>query len=205
MPEQLSLDGLASGESRRHDLFFALFPAADAVARIEDLTEGLRRRYPLKGRPLKAGRLHLSLQYLGEHGTLPEPLLARAREAAARVGMPPFTVAFDRVASFQTRAGKRPVVLLAGDELPGLMSLHQALEAALRSAGIAPKGPRRLTPHVTLLYDASTVPEQPIEPIAWTVRELVLVDSWIGETHYGVLGRWPLGTAVTTAPADHGA
>jgi len=60
---------------------------------------------------------------------------------------------------------------------------------ALAKAGV---GARQSTPHLTLLYDARRVDEQPIDPIRWTVREFVLVHSLLGQTRYIPLGKWPL-------------
>lgn len=51
---------------------------------------------------------------------------------------------------------------------------------------------RNFTPHVTLLYDDRSVAPQAIEPIAWTVREFVLVHSLLGRTEHRILGRWSL-------------
>jgi len=48
-------------------------------------------------------------------------------------------------------------------------------------------------PHVTLLYDARKVEEQPIVPICWTVSEFVLIRSERGHTR---LARWPLGSVL---------
>jgi 2'-5' RNA ligase len=45
---------------------------------------------------------------------------------------------------------------------------------------------------MTLLYGRGATVHQAIEPVAWTVRELVLVHSFLGETRHEVLGRWPL-------------
>ena len=48
---------------------------------------------------------------------------------------------------------------------------------------------KRAQPHVTLLYDARSVDEHPIQPIFWTVTEFVLIRSMKGHDY---LGRWPL-------------
>ena len=49
------------------------------------------------------------------------------------------------------------------------------------------------TPHITLLYDDVTAAPQAIAAVEWTVRELVLLHSRIGQSlPYAILGRWPL-------------
>jgi 2'-5' RNA ligase len=76
----------------------------------------------------------------------------------------------------------------AGSE--SLIAFQQALGAAMLRAGLRPD--RSFTPHVTLLYDDALVTETPIEPIRWTVGELVLVHSLLGQTRHIPLARWPL-------------
>ena len=71
----------------------------------------------------------------------------------------------------------------------GLDVLQQRLSDALDGE---PRQARPFTPHVTLLRDRHRVPEQRIEPIEWTVRELVLVHSLIGRPAHRHLARWSL-------------
>jgi 2'-5' RNA ligase len=63
------------------------------------------------------------------------------------------------------------------------------LAAELAQEGLRRRANTNFTPHVTLLYDARDVEEHPIEPIGWTVNELVLIYSDRGHFH---LRRWPL-------------
>ena len=66
---------------------------------------------------------------------------------------------------------------------------------SLRRRGI-PAEKTTFTPHITLSYDKHEVEEEAlIAPIKWTVREFVLIKSFIGKGRYEVLGRWPLGAA----------
>jgi 2'-5' RNA ligase len=46
---------------------------------------------------------------------------------------------------------------------------------------------------VSLLWDKVEVPPEAFEPIGWTAREFVLLDSVLGEGRHEMLGRWPLG------------
>jgi 2'-5' RNA ligase len=113
-------------------------------------------------------------------------LINKLAERAARVVMPAFRVSFDYAMSFKNGA----LVLRGDDNLIGLEILHQRLNDALDDR---PRPARRFTPHVTLLRDAHRVPEQEIEPIEWTVREIVLVHSLIGRTIHRHVVRLPLG------------
>lgn len=101
----------------------------------------------------------------------------------------PFEVAFDRTASFRGRPGNCPFVLIGEQGLRRLQSFRQTLGAAMARRGLRRLANTNFTPHVTLLYDARSVDEYPIEPIGWMVREFVLVRSLNGHAH---LVRWPL-------------
>ena len=58
----------------------------------------------------------------------------------------------------------------------------------MERAGFAHWLERDFTPHVTLLYDDRLIAVPvPIEPIAWTVHEVVLVHSLLGKTEYRFL------------------
>ena len=106
-------------------------------------------------------------------------------ERAASLVMPSFRVAFDRVTSFRNGA-----FLLSGDEsVIGLEVLQQRLSDALDAR---PQRARPFTPHLTLLRDSHQIVEQFIEPISWTVKEVVLVHSLLGRTTHRHLARLPL-------------
>jgi 2'-5' RNA ligase len=175
-------------------LFFAIFPDGDTAARIARLSQGLRDRNGLSGRPLATDRFHITLRLIGDFtGGLPEPIVAAASDAAAGIAAAPFEVAFDYALSFTGKPGNLPFVLRGGEGLMALMEFQRGLIGALARAGFN-FGPSALnfTPHVTLLYDSLSVAQQAIEPIAWTATEFVLVRSLLGQTRHIPLERWPL-------------
>ena len=96
---------------------------------------------------------------------LPEGQLCAAWEAAMDVRTEPFEVSFDRTASFRGRPGNRPFVLIGEKGLRRLQSFRQMLGAAMTRRGLRRLANTNFTPHVTLLYDARSVDEYPIEPI----------------------------------------
>jgi len=69
--------------------------------------------------------------------------------------------------------------------------LQESVRAAIRDAGIEPISGTLPEPHVTLLYGQGDL-SQIIEPVCWTARELVLIQSITGQTRYVVRGRWQL-------------
>ncbi len=188
MTDQLLFPGFGAAPPLTDSLFFALFPDAAATTRIGGLTRHLRDKYALTARPHAAERLHVSLHGIGEYPSFPKDIAARAVEAAAAVALPPFEIAFDRVMSFSGKPGQLPLVL-RGNGAAGVTALQNALGSALAKTGL---GARQSAPHLTLLYDARRIDEQPIDPIGWIVREFVLVHSLLGQTSYIPLGKWPL-------------
>ncbi|MFC0126714.1 2'-5' RNA ligase family protein [Ralstonia solanacearum] len=174
-----------------HRLFLAVKPDADAAGRIAQRVELLRSEVGFKAKPLRMERLHITLHHLGDFVELPDTLVAHACEAVASVALPPFEVTFDQVVSLHGRRDHWPFVLTGGAGLHALIDFQHALGGALERAGLrVPKA--RFVPHITLLYDRGGFAPKPVEPIAWTVREFMLIDSWLGKTRYDEKGRWPL-------------
>lgn len=176
---------------RTERLFVAIVPGRAAAARLDALAHALRRNDGLHGTPIGAERYHVTLCFLGDF---------TAGEAAALMpvvgerldvrGFVPFDLSFDRVTSFRRRRGERsPVVLLANDGFDAMAALHDGIG---ESIGGATGRATAFTPHLTLMYDEARVAERTVEPIRWTVREVVLVHSAIGQRRHTVLGRWPL-------------
>lgn len=172
-------------------LFLAVLPTAEAGANVQALAEEVRAKYELRGRPLKSDRFHVTLHHLGDFPGLPETEVVAVRKACTSVAaaMGPFDVAFDRVKNFSQKPSRRPVVLTDGGGNHKLRELYQRLLIELRT----PPPKRPFSPHVTLLYDERSVPEMVLsQPLRWTVREIVLIDSLMGQSKYVELERWEL-------------
>lgn len=192
MSGQATFEGFAPPQPSDR-LFLAVQPDADAAARIAALARTLRDRHRVRGRPLDEARMHVTLQYFGEFAGLPEGLVAAVASVVDGLALHAFDVAFDQAASFGGGARRRPWVLRGSQEaLARLHDLHALLGARLAAAGVRVEGRAGFVPHLTLLYADRALPPQAIAPIAWTVRELVLVDSLVGRGEHRVLRRWPL-------------
>jgi 2'-5' RNA ligase len=191
MPTQPRLPFGGEPPEPKNHVFFAVQPPADVAGHCVGLTRTLLVELGLTGKPLAAGRLHVSLQQVGEFADVPREVIAAARDAAAAVAMPPFAVALGRLASFGGKPGRQPLVLYDDDGVAGLALLHQALGAAMASAGFGP-GPRQYTPHMTLAYGGRLAGEHTIEPVRWTVSEFILTLSEIGAGRHTPLARFPL-------------
>jgi 2'-5' RNA ligase len=180
----------AAGDQPRHRLFFALVPPPAVVAAITQVADDLRQ-HAARGRPTRPEQLHLTLAFLGDFTEADAPRRALEAGAQAAVDARPFEVVLDRLDSFP---GARPPWFLTGDAAP-ILPLQSRLLAALHAAGFRPKDAGRVfVPHVTLLRNAhGPLPPTPISPIAWPVRDFVLIDSGSAGRGYVTLQRWPLG------------
>lgn len=192
MPEQSLLPGFDAAPQLTDRLFFAIFPDARAAAQIAGLAQQLRDEHGLKGKPLKTERFHVTLHHLGDYAGLPQDLVEVACAAAAGVAAASFDVTFDRVASFSTVPRNRPFVLRDGDGVASLIAFQQTLGDALKKTVLGRWAKPAYTPHVTLLYDDRSVPEQAVPAVSWTASEFVLIHSLIGQTLHVPLARWPL-------------
>jgi len=164
-------------------LFFALWPDAETGAALADLAQRLAQ--DSGGRPVPAGKIHLTLAFLGE--VAPERLPAVLEAATIRARG--FEGAFDQIGSFR-RAG----VAWAGMANPprALLGLERKLASRLREAGFALEE-REFTPHVTLARRAGrALPRAAIAPIPWPADAFTLVRAETGTGRYSIVESWPL-------------
>lgn len=187
-------EGSVSGGATTDRLFLAVLPDAAARDRLADIGARTKHEHGLHGRLARPENLHVTLNFLGAFRTIPQNIVdAASRAVASLVSLPPFDVRLDRILTFQ-RAGAKPIVAAGGEGVAALESFHRQLQKALAMQGIAAEA--RYKPHATLLYDERGVPETPIEPIAWTVREVVLMHSLTGQPSHEPLARWSLGLPI---------
>lgn len=170
-------------------LFFALFPSATTAARVYSLQQDFRVRHGLWGRPIAMTRLHVTLAHLGDYPSLPDDIVASAREAAAQINAAPVEVTFQSALSFAGRQRNRPFVLQGKTGTEDVKAFQRQLGAVMKACGLG-RFARPYTPHMTLLYDTAAVAEHPIEPVTWTASEFVLVHSLLGQTRHVRLGQW---------------
>lgn len=179
---------------RPERLFFGLFPDAATSIRVKRVAERFIGEGCLKGRQLKAERLHVSLHHVGDFRRLRTKFIYAARRAGEAVSMRPFELTFACIKSFERAALMndipfwRPLVLLGeGDEV---LDLHKMLGAAMERHGL--KAAKSFTPHMTLLYGSKPVPLQAIEPVSFAAKEFALVHSELGLRRYNIIDRWSL-------------
>lgn len=175
------------------NLFLAVQPTATAAADAFSRGQNQRRMLGMRGRQRPEDVLHMTLIGLGGGlGRAPSAYLNRLKRAVGKVSFPQFDVVLDRTMSFRSSGAASPFVLVAEDEVVPAQALRLALMRSLEATGASPPLHRRMTPHMTLLYDRTTWPIQPVAPVWWTAREFVLIESWVGRTKHVVLDAWPL-------------
>lgn len=170
-----------------HRLFFALWPHAGVRAAIAERAAAIEAECAPGGRAVVPPRYHLTLQFLGSFIGSPATCIDDAIRAAECVRCPEFTVVLDRAGSFE----RSRAWWLGCDVSPSLQRLHAQLAGALAAVGLPDATP--FVPHVTLGRNLQRVLEpQAIDPLAWPLRDFVLVDSAAGAPAYRVVRRWPL-------------
>ena len=190
MPEQLVFDGFGKAPREPSDpVFFALLPDAPAQVKIDTIGQALSREHGLRGRRTALDRLHVSLCGVRHPRDRTRELVPVADGIVADLVIGEFDAMFDRALSFKNRSGNYPLVLTGGTGQ--ILGLYRALVGRLARA-VGGNEHARIEPHVTMLYDPTMIMVQPVEPVRWTVRELVLIHSLRGETKHVILGRWPL-------------
>lgn len=161
-------------------LFFAAWPPPETA---EALARWARQ---LQGRPTSAGKIHLTLAFLGP--AQPEKATAAARRVEGRAYALPIEVA---------KYWKHNQIVWAGPrETPAaLTALVEALHFELyRAEFILERRP--FAAHVTLLRKAPKPPSLPPLPsMDWPVREFTLASSRVSSkgSAYAILERFPLG------------
>jgi len=84
MSEQLSFDGVEASPQPADGLFFAVLPDEAAAVEISRVSRCRSRAQGLKGKPILAEGLHISLHSIGDYAGLPRGIVAARCEAGLR-------------------------------------------------------------------------------------------------------------------------
>jgi len=174
-------------------LWLAILPQAGDAQGIAQRTAGFCRHHGLSGALQPAGRLHITLLEISGGLEAPPQLIVDAvNDAAALIPCPPIRIVFDRVMTFAI--SNVFVLRCTVDSDAGVGRLRQMLLTTLKRRHLQPPPRPSSAPHMTMMYGVRRgVPEQTIEPIAWTADRFALVLSHVGATHHQWIRQWPLG------------
>jgi 2'-5' RNA ligase len=178
--------------ARRGNVFFVVKPDRGATAKAERTGQLFRTAHGLTGDPIKPENLHVSILGLGRYPALRDKEVEAACEAVSSLTAQPVDVTFDRAMSFSSSHHSRPLVLVGADGMRELRALRQSLIMEMKRALHGFTTRASFEPHITLLYDRRVVPEEAVDPVRWTVCELVLIHSLHGLSQHVSLGRWRL-------------
>lgn len=172
------------------NLLIAARPDRAAVHAAQSIARDYRDLYRIDRQPLSERRLHVSLFGLDHAPVLEKGLIADARAAIDGVRFDPFDIIFDSVVSLKSAGGGRPVGLASSRPNPALRSMLARLSDKLDGFGIPHNPDPDFLVHMTLIYyDKPVMPDILATPIRWTVDQLWLVKSLVGQGIYEFL--WP--------------
>lgn len=170
----------------RDRVFFALWPDEGLQRQLARLVDQVI--LACGGRGVLAGKLHLTLVFLGD---VEQERLEPLRTLAASVRAPRVELTLDRLGYWRHHL----IVWAGASTVPeSLAALVTGLEEQLAAAGYA-FDRRPYVPHVTLARKARCRGNLTLkEPLLWRADAFVLVRSVQsrGATDYEVIGRWPL-------------
>jgi 2'-5' RNA ligase len=195
MNQQLDLFRTPEPAPLKYGVYLAIFPDPFTADHISAQAAGIWKRHGLHGQLRPTHHLHISLHPLGGYSVVPYKILPFVAEIckAATANISPFKIKLDRALSFRGGVERRPVVLINhSDGNAALTELYQAIGTEL-SKHLRYRRNFRFNPHLTLLYDQQSIPEETIDPISWKVNEVVLVCSEVDATKHERLGCWELG------------
>ncbi|WP_157991454.1 RNA 2',3'-cyclic phosphodiesterase [Caldimonas tepidiphila] len=171
----------ASGAASTARLFYALWP--EPPLREALLAHQRAWSWPPGVSLTRPERLHMTLHFLGE--------LPRALLPALAAALPPAQAPFGMLLAQPVLWRGGLAVLLAPEAPAALVELHSRLAAALHALGL-PTETRPFAPHVTLARRAHQArPPLQFDPIPWTARGAVLVESVRPHGGYRVLAEAP--------------
>ncbi len=109
-----------------------------------------------------------------------------AAAALESLGATAARVVFDRL-----HDSGRTLALCGSETMRGICRLQDAIRQHLSCHGI-PLPRYRFNPHITLAYRSDGRGSETIDPISWSVEDVLLIESVYGEGRHIEHGRWRL-------------
>lgn len=127
-------------------------------------------------------RLHITILRLWDEAETPAVLIERCIAAAASLRAEPLEICFTRLSG----------QMLVGGCCAPLHDLRRRLVERLSAFGIPVPARGSFKPHLSLAYGPVVSRHEPVDPIRWTARALLLVRSIHGEGRHERVGHWAL-------------
>jgi 2'-5' RNA ligase len=146
--------------------------------RIQHETARLLTEIDVPGERTDSASLHITLLYLGENTPIKE--LAKALVATYDITQEtcPFLIKTSAISCFPVEEGN-PHPIIAQVQSTKLIELHKQLKRSFNKSNIEyNKKFKTFHPHITLSFNKEAIKRTKIEPIEWSVQELVL---WAGD------------------------
>lgn len=161
----------------RNPLYLMAKPPPEVAAQIAALPRNDPKRTP--------DLLHVTLLLLFDLHARPEwlPPVIAALEAFEGQSFP---LLFDRIEERKAVTLRSRMPLAEARGFQARLVRHLVECRAPLMLGTTPE------PHVTINYRGDRLGSRKIDPIGWTVEEMLLVESVVGQTRHVVHGRWPL-------------
>jgi len=166
----------------RNPLYIMAKPPPEAQALIAALPRNDSHRGP--------DLLHVTLATLFDLHYAPPEWLPEVIAALDSFEGTAFPLAFDRIENRKAVTLRTRALLTEARAFQGALVRHLLKRKAPMMLGTTPE------PHVTINYRGDRLNAQKMPPIAWTVTEIILMESIVGKTTHKEHGRWPLRTPV---------
>ena len=162
----------------RNPLYVMAKPPPEVAARVA----ALPRNDPKRGPEL----LHVTLLTLFDLHHAPPEWLPAIIDAVDSFEGRSFPLAFDRIENRKAVTLRTRAPLAEARVFQAALLRHLLERRVPLMLGTTPE------PHLTINYAGDRQSAQKIEPIGWTVDEILLVESVVGKTTHVEHGRWPL-------------
>lgn len=161
-----------------------LYIMAKPPPEVQALIAALPRNDPGRGPEL----LHVTLVTLFDLHYAPPEWLPQVIAALDSFSAPAFPLAFDRIENRKAVTLRTRAPLTEARAFQAALVRHLLVAKAPMMLGTTPE------PHVTINYKGDRLNAQKMPPIAWTVTEIILMESVVGKTTHIEHGRWRLRT-----------
>lgn len=145
--------------------------------------------FPQTDKSRSADLLHITLLPFVDLTETPPGFVPALIALLDNFGADTFRVIFDRIVA------NGSTFLLGSEPMAGVRRFQSELTRYLRRQSFPFFG-ERPNPHITIRYGSGGLGDRIIDPISWTIDEILLIESIVREKRHKVHGRWSLRSKV---------